>query len=395
MNPTKRRARIMKLVSLARRFRLSFPSMVMLLSAVDPLSKARKPHMAKAIDPTVKAVSPLSSEFSHMGVVPVTDVWADWKANPRGHGKLPSEDDPLAFGVLQRSIRDLGGLLQPILCVHEEGPDGAKYRVIAGYRRYEAMRQLSTDDPKFSHIGITVRASQDVDFGQTEDMTGKDDPEGLGAQYNRKLLKGKLGELVMAATENGMRQDVSVWDRIRTATVLAKEGISIQEATSILAESGQALSANTIRNYTKIGSFSAKVQKRLRALGGAGFKIALQVLSQEYNMATAPAIKWDETKQMAKIDELTKAIEEKQTNKKNGVKPPKPSRYTITPAELDERWTEIEAVAGPDVVATLAYLTGRATRADLVVATDEEFAAALTGEGADLPKDDEAPAASE
>lgn len=326
------------------------------------------------------------THIANMAVVPVGEVWADWSKNPRGRGVLPSKDDPTSFDFLRENILSTGGLLQPPLAVREDGPNGEKYRVIAGYRRFEVVSTLATipeHAAKFSHIPLTIRDGVAVDLGSTEDPTAEE----ASPTFKRHEVGGRLGELLLAASENSARQDVSVWDRAAMATTFESEGLTTKEACAILGERGTSLSANQVRIYQKLGSLGVKLRKRLEKLGGAGYKLGTEIITAEYNQQAFPKIKWDVEKQTAHVDAYLEKIAEEAKEKEAGAgkKKAKAPRYVVKAPDLDARYRDIVEVASQDVIVTIDFLLGKATRADVVAATDEAFASALSGEGPDGP----------
>lgn len=324
-----------------------------------------------------------------MLVVPIGEVWADWNRNPRGRGVLPSNDDPEAFADLVKNIRTADGLLQPPMTVREDGPEGQKYRVIAGYRRYEACVALSAAPETKAHFAkmpISIRKNTVVAMGS--DHVGAD---GETTEFVRRDVSGRLGELVLAASENSARQDVSVWDRAAMALNFTNEGLEIDEICAVLGEKGVSLSPNQVRLYQKLGSLSSKLRKRLEKLGGAGYKLGVQIVTKEFNQQQFPKIKWDTEKQTAHVDAyLAKVAKEAAEKGEEGAdgkkkKREKKAKYAVAAGDLTARLNEIKELAGVDVFATLEFLLGQITREDLVSATDEAYAAALSGEGASDP----------
>ena len=354
------------------------------LMVVFPLPRNTKAsnHMAK---PDKNVAN--ETHIANMLLVPIGEVWADWSKNPRGRGVLPSKDDPTSFDFLRENILSTGGLLQPPLAIREDGPNGEKYRVIAGYRRFEVVSTLATvaeHAAKFSHIPLTVRDGVCVDLGSSEDPTAED----AAPTFKRHEVGGRLGELLLAASENSARQDVSVWDRAAMAVAFESEGLTTKEACAILGERGTSLSANQVRIYQKLGSLGVKLRKRLEKLGGAGYKLGTEIITAEFNQQAFPKIKWDVEKQTAHVDAYLEKIAEEAKEKEagGGKKKGKAPRYVVKAGELDARYRDIAEVASQDVIVTIDFLLGKATRADVVAATDEAFASALSGEGPDGPE---------
>lgn len=322
---------------------------------------------------TSATVAPATVETK---LIPVGEIFAVDSKNPRG-GVHPKTSDPRSFADLKDSIEAFGGLLQPVLVVADTSQKGAKYRVIAGYRRFHAVSELHKENAaRFPTISATVVPSTAI--------TLADDPTEEHPEGSSHTLTAKDGELFIAATENSVRQDPSLWDRIALCGKFLGAGYTLSDATLALAENGHKLSVQSIRNYGKIAGFPAKVLAKLKPMQGGGYTIAVKLSAKEYNDGTVEAPRWNAQKQLDAIAALASEKEEKEKEKKEGEgkgKKSRPARFAATPAEIEGRWKEIEACASSDVIAALGWLIGKITREQLVKETDSDFACALTGEG--------------
>jgi hypothetical protein len=189
-----------------------------------------------------------------LGDVPLSLVWAKAENNPRTSRTEASRR------ALRNSIRGWSKVIEPIVCVREAGPDGAKYRAIAGYSRLQAA-----NDERLSTIPVVVDDwAANLRQG---DAFAPDLPE-------------ETAHRLLATTENLVRADLSDWDTAATLHQLSQEGMTgLQIAMLLSEESGQApMGMTTLRTYVAIGGFPESLTKRLRPLGAAGYRIAKQLV---------------------------------------------------------------------------------------------------------------------
>ena len=303
--------------------------------------------------------------------VKLDSIHADWKRNPRGAGAKPSVSDPDAFKLLCESIEH-HGLLTPILVT----PEGEGFRVVAGYRRFEAATVLGLET-------IPVLVKEDLSTTYTV---------GEGEETEERSLDAVMGELAAAAAENSARADISVWDKCALARSFEVKGFRFSEIETLCAEAGHKATPNTVRVWAKVGSLSAKLRKRLAALGSKGYEIARAIITKDFNLAEFPLTKWDVVKQEEEVDRLIKKAMQEKESKKKGEKGEKKPRWSLKADELAANLAVEGAqdALGMDLFLVLSFLIGNATRGDVAREVGKDVVEWITGEGDSTEEDEEA-----
>jgi ParB/RepB/Spo0J family partition protein len=164
-------------------------------------------------------------------------VFSDWKRNPR------KESDEQADKELVEDMR-LHGMISPLTVVVQDGPKGTKYRVAAGYRRFNAAGIAGLKE-----IPIVVR-----EFATPE------------AEFN------------FAVSENEKRSDLTVWDRIALVGKLADSGKNVNDISAHLRGGGikgldgkDGLATSTVYRYKQMAEgLDSQVFEELRRMSRGG-----------------------------------------------------------------------------------------------------------------------------
>ncbi len=183
--------------------------------------------------------------------VTIGKLWANEKMNVRGDSK-DNPDAGQKYKDLVGNIR-VNGLIEPIVVVEEAGPKGEEYRVIAGYRRFAACKEIG-----LASVSCVI----------------KDLSKGLGrvnavGVVEHVAASPRAVELALAASENNIRDDMTAWAQIATVHGYHKEGLGYEDTKSIM---GGKLATSTYYNYRKIGSLPPRVIAKLRSSDFGGNK---------------------------------------------------------------------------------------------------------------------------
>jgi hypothetical protein len=175
-------------------------------------------------------------------IVPLTSVWCDPSRNPRGL------DTTARIAALTRSVRAVG-VVQPVAVVEEVGPGGERYRVVAGYGRFQAATACDLETLPV-HV-VTV-------------------PE------------GGEGELLIALAENEARAAIGPWSRCDAIGKLVAGGMPIDTVSLVMAdeEGTKPMDSATVRRLWAISRLPQSVGSRLRPMGAIGFAVAKRLSLQ-------------------------------------------------------------------------------------------------------------------
>jgi hypothetical protein len=309
--------------------------------------------------------------------VPLSSVWADYTRNTRGSfsaivstkkPKNPKGSNSVtrseasasrtaereALTSLKRSI-DSVGLLTAITVVEDSDGGEGKYRVIAGYRRFAALTELSLDfpdDTRWHKIPILVVDPID------EIVVSRAGDEILAPDGSKTTLEEgavikvspALSEAIRSQTENEGRRGAGRWDRIEAIARMYAEGVKRSELTRFFQDNGISLSETAFTLYGKVACFAPAIRERLRLYGDAGYQFAITEIGHK-KYSTAIDTKtghwtYDAVKQDLAIDkwieEMSKAGGEKAPK---GPKATKPG-YAVKYEELAARREIIAGLTG-------------------------------------------------
>lgn len=165
--------------------------------------------------------------------IPIVEIYCDSNFNCRG------AFDIVSVVELAKSIRDHGGLLEPLVIQpmddvpKDEQPEGDyKFRLIAGHRRHKAIDELTDYDTAMCRIikGLTKRNAHKLNFMenlQRKDLNILQEAEGMSRSWPEVTVQ-ELKELLSKSTG---------WVTIRLKLLEMPEEIKLAAAAGTLTQS--------------------------------------------------------------------------------------------------------------------------------------------------------------